>query len=64
MSLLEPVDSHFPTHWIDNKHEPEGTEHEILATDTTVEHEALGAFKVGHIDDADLLNLEICRVLG
>ena len=58
MSLLEPIDSQFPAHWIDSKHEPEGTAHEFLATDTAVEEEALGAFKVGHNDGADLLKIE------
>jgi hypothetical protein len=55
MSLLEPIDSLLPAHWIDSKHEPEGTAHEFLVTDTAVEEEALGAFKVGHIDGADIL---------
>ena len=48
---------------IDNKHEPEGTAHEFLVTDTAVEEEALGAFKVGHNDGADLLKVEMSSLV-
>ena len=63
MSLLEPVDSQFPAQWIDNKHEPEGTAHRFLATDTAAEEEALEAFKVGHNDGADLLSIEMSSLV-
>ena len=63
MSLLEPVDSQFPTHWIDNKHEPEGTAHEFLVIDSAAEEEALGVFKVGHNDGADLLRIEMSSLV-
>ena len=57
-SLLEPDSFQFPAHWIDSQHEPEGTAHELLVTDSAVEEEALGAFRVGHNDGADLLKAE------
>ena len=58
-SLLGLGGSQFPAHFIDCKHEPEGTAHEFLATDTAVEEEALGAFRVGHNDGADILKAEM-----
>ena len=57
-SLLEPDSSRFPAHWIDSKHEPDGTAHKFLVTGAAFEEEAIGAFKVGHNDGADLLRIE------
>ena len=62
-SLLEPEGSQFPAHWIDTKHEPEGTAHEFLVTDAAVEEEEFGAFKVGRNDGAELLKAEMCSLI-
>ena len=63
-SLLEPGTFQFPAHWIDSMHAPEGSAHEFLATDTVVEEEALGAFRVGHNDGADLLRAEMSNLVA
>ena len=58
-SLLDPDSFQFPAHWIDSIQEPEGTAHKFLVTDTAVEEEVLGAFRVRHNDGADLLKIEM-----
>ena len=40
-SLLELESDSFPAHWVDSKHESQGTAHEFLVTEAAVEDEEL-----------------------
>ena len=58
-SLVELEGSQFPEHSIDSTHGPDGTARELLVANAPVEEETLGAFKIGHNVDVDLLKAEM-----
>ena len=49
----------FPSHWQDNKHEPDGTAREFLVTSKDVPEEKSGYFRVGVNDGASALKAEM-----
>ena len=63
-SLVEPEVSDFPEHWIDSKHGPDGTAHELLGIDAPVEEETLGACKIRLNVGADVLEAEMDSLVG
>ena len=54
--------AHFPAHWLDSKHEPDGTAKDLLADDGSgreIEEDRLGYFRIGANDGEKLLKQEM-----
>ena len=58
----DSLNSAFPSHWVDNKHEPDGTAKNHLHTEVEVPEESLSYFHVGKNTGAELLREEMSTI--
>ena len=54
---------HFPSHWNDDKHEPDGTAKDMIIIGKCVDERRVGTFRTGVNEGAELLRLEMNSIV-